>query len=391
MNIKQLCPNVYSVGAIDWDRRLFDELIPLPEGTTYNAYLVKGTDKTVLIDTVDPVKADVLIANLNSLGVKTIDFVVSHHGEQDHSGLAGKVVELYPGAKVMTNQKCKDMLKDLLHIPDDKFVVINDKDTLDLGGKTLEFIFTPWVHWPETFVTYLREDKVLFTCDFFGSHYAGDPLMPVEGHKVYESAKRYYAEIMMPFRTNIVKNIEKVCAYDVKTIAPSHGPVHYDPSFIINAYKEWTSDKVKNTVVLPYVSMHGSTECMVNHLITELLARGVAVKPFNIPRTDIGELAKELVDAATVIVGTPTVLTGPHPAALYATALFNALRPKTRYISIIGSYGWGGKAVETLAGLIPNIKAELIPPVYIKGNPGVEDFEALTALAQTIAEKHKLL
>jgi flavorubredoxin len=253
----------------------------------------------------------------------------------------------------------------------------------------LQFIFTPWVHWPETMVSYLKEDRIIFTCDFFGSHLAGSELFAVNEAEVYRSAKRYYAEIMMPFRTIIRANLEKIKGLDFNMIAPSHGPVYQRPAFIMDAYKEWTSDAVKNEVVIPYVSMHGSTAEMVNYFVKALMQRGITVKPFDLPKTDLGELASSLVDAATIVIGSPTVLAGPHPAAVYAAFLANALRPKTKFVSIIGSYGWGGKMVETLSGLLTNLKVEVIPPVMIKGYPKKEDLAALDALAEQIAKKHQ--
>ncbi len=173
---RQLKPNIYSVGAVDWDRRLFDELIPLPDGTSYNAYLVRGGERTALIDTVDPTMTEVLTKNLHQLEGKDVDYVIVNHAEQDHSGSLPKILDIYPPAKVVCTLKCKGILMDLLLIPGDKFITVEDGETLSLGEKTLEFIHAPWVHWPETMLTYLREDKVLFTCDFLGSHLATSDL-----------------------------------------------------------------------------------------------------------------------------------------------------------------------------------------------------------------------
>ena len=238
MAIRELKGDIYSVGAIDWDRRLFDELIPLPDGTSYNSYLIKGSEKTALIDTVDPTKGYELIGNLKKLDVKNIDYVISNHAEQDHSGSIPKILELYPDATVVTNPKCKDFLKDLLLIPEDKFIAVNDGDTLSLGNKTLEFILAPWVHWPETMFTYLKEDKILFTCDFLGSHLATSDLFVADEAKVYESAKRYYAEIMMPFRTSIKKHLERIKGIEVEIAATSHGPIYKRPEFILKKVRK---------------------------------------------------------------------------------------------------------------------------------------------------------
>lgn len=386
--MQKIKENVIFVGSQDWDRRLFDELIPLPDGTSYNSYLVKGSEKTALIDTVDPPKAEELTAKLVRLGISRIDYIVSHHAEQDHSGSLPDLLVLYPDAKVVTNPKCKQMLIDLLCIEEDRFITVEDGQTLSLGDKTLEFVYTPWVHWPETMGTYLQEDNIFFSCDFFGSHLATSSLFVEDERVVYEAAKRYYAEIMMPFRGQIKKNLERIKSLKIDIIAPSHGPVYDRPGLIIEAYKDWAGDKVKNEVIIAYVSMHESTRAMVEHFAEALIEKGVTVKEFNLTKTDIGKLAVSLVDAATIVIGSPTVLTGPHPAAAYAAFLVNALRPKTKCISIIGSYGWAGKMVEQLAGLIPNLKAEILEPVLIKGYPKEQDFVLLDELAEKIVEKH---
>lgn len=391
MAVREIKHGIYEVGSIDWDRRTFDELIPLPDGTSYNAYLIRGSDKVVLIDTVDPAKENELISNLKELKVDKIDYVISNHAEQDHSGTIPKILELYPHAMVVTNSKCKSMLVDLLNIPEDKFITIQDGDSISIGHRTLEFIIAPWVHWPETMFTYLKEDKILFTCDFLGSHLAVSELYAQDWSKVYTAAKRYYAEIMMPFRTNIKKHLEKINKLEVDIIAPSHGPLYDKPRLILDTYKEWVSDKVKNEVIILYTSMHGSTAKMVDHFVNKLIDNNIPVKPFNLSRTDIGELAMELVDASTIIVASPTVLVGPHPNVVNAVYLVNALRPKVRYISIIGSYGWGGRMVEQLKGMLSSLKVEFLEPVIVKGYPRKEDLRLLDELADEILKKNKLI
>jgi flavorubredoxin len=389
--MRKLLEDIYEVGAIDWDARLFDRLIPLPDGTSYNSYLIKGKEKTALIDTVDPSKTHVLLDNLIQCEIDKIDYIISHHAEQDHSGSLPDVLLMYPEAKVVTNPKCKQMLMDLLDIDQEKFITVEDGQELSLGNNTLQFIYTPWVHWPETMVTYIKEEKILFSCDFFGSHLAASDLFVKDEAIVYESAKRYFAEIMMPFRKQVNSNIEKLSKLKINIIAPSHGPVHKNPEFIVNAYKDWISDTVKNEVVIAYVSMHGSTAAMVSHFVNALIQRGIKVKQFDLSTVDVGKLATSIVDAATIIIGTPTVLMGAHPCAAYAAFLANALRPKTKFASIIGSFGWGGKTVEQLASMLPNLKAEILEPVIVKGHPKDSDFDLLDKLADNILTKHKEL
>lgn len=391
MAVQEIKPGVYSVGVRDWDRRLFDELVPLPDGTSYNSYVVQGSKKTALIDSVDPPKKEEWIANLKSLNLERLDYVIANHAEQDHSGSIPFILDLHPEAIVVTNEKCKGFLMDLLLIPEERFVTVSEGETLSLGDRTLEFLFTPWVHWPETMSTYLKEDKVLFSCDFFGSHLATSNLFVRNEAKVIEDAKRYYAEIMMPFRTAIKKNIEKVEARDVDYIAPSHGPVYDKPEIIIEAYKDWISDRLENAVLIAYVSMHGSTEIMAEYLTSALMERGLDVKLFNLPQTDLGQLAMALVDATTLVLGASTVLAGPHPAAVYAATLVNALKPRLKHAAIFGSYGWGGRTVEVIKANMNNLKAELLEPLLIKGHPVEEDFKKLDKLADDIAERHKAI
>jgi flavorubredoxin len=381
--------NVYSVGAVDWDRRLFDELIPLPDGTSYNAYLIVANGKTVLIDTVDPTMTDVLMRNLDELNIKSIDYVITNHAEQDHSGSLPAVLSRFPNAVVVCTPKCKPLLIELLLIPEHKIKTVADGETISVGGKTFEFIHAPWVHWPETMFTYLREDRILFTCDFFGSHYATSDLFVTNEAVVYEAAKRYYAEIMMPFRAVIPKHLERIKPLRIDIIATSHGPIYDKPQFIIDAYKDWVLGEPKNIVVLPYISMHGSTRAMVKYFVDALAEKGVTVKQFDLARTDIGKLAMALVDAATIVIGTPQVLFGAHPNVAYAVFLANVLHPKLKFASVIGSYGWGGKMLEQITAMLPNLRLELIPPVVIKGYPKEDDYRALDKLAEAIFNKHK--
>jgi flavorubredoxin len=387
MNKREIKKGVYHVGAQDWNRTLFDALIPLPDGTSYNAYLVLGSEKVALIDTVDPSKKGILFEYLKD--VNNIDYVISHHAEQDHSGSIPFVLEKYPSAKVVTNPKGKELLMSHLHIPEDRFITVNDGETLSLGNKTLKFIYAPWVHWPETFVSYLLEDKILFTCDLFGSHLATSELFVEDESLVFEAAKRYYAEIMMPFRSIIQKNLEKIKDLDIDIIAPSHGPVYKNPSFIIDAYKDWISDNPKNLVVVPYISMHDSTKIMVDYFVDRLIEKGIKVQLFDLSVADIGKIAMSLVDASTLVIGTPTVLAGPHPKVLYVTYLANILKPKARFATVIGSYGWGGRTLDIIKSNLNNLSVELIDPVLVKGLPKLEDLKLLDELAEKIYNKHK--
>ncbi|HOO62900.1 MAG TPA: FprA family A-type flavoprotein [Synergistaceae bacterium] len=387
MHLREIRKGIELIASVHWERRLFDSLIPLPDGTSYNAYLIRGSEKIALLDTTDPELRHELMDPLES--VERVDYVISHHAEQDHSGSIPEILRRYPEATLLCSSKAEDLLRSHLDIPEDRLRVVEDGEKLSLGDKTLQFVYTPWVHWPETMCTYIPEDRCLFSCDFFGSHLATTDAFVTDKAQVYEAAKRYYAEIMMPFRGIITKNLQKLESLDFDMIAPSHGPVYDDPSFILEAYEDWSSPTMKNEVVLPYISMHGSTGIMVKYLIDALAKQGVRVHAFDLAVTDIGKLAMALVDAATVIVGTPTVHMGSHPAAYYATYLANLLRPKLKYAAIVGSYGWSSKVIEQISGLIPNLKVDVLGTVLHKGVPTQETFAQLDELARAVAQAHE--
>lgn len=391
MPLKEIKNNIFYCGLNHRERKLFDELIPLPSGTTYNSYLIKASEKTVIVDTMYPPKSDEYLEKLEKAGIDKVDYIIANHGEQDHTGSLPKLVKKYPEAIILTNPKCKELIQEMLHVEEEKFQIVADGEEISLGDKTLQFIYAPWVHWPDTMFTYVKEDKLIFTCDFLGSHFPFENLFAEETPELLKSAKRYYAEIMMPFRSFCKKYVQKLKTMDIDMILTSHGPIYNNPNFILNAYEEWTADECKNEVIIPYVSMYESTKEMVDYMCEKLSEKGITVKPFNVVEEDLGELAMELVEACTVVFGSSMVLAGPHPAAVTAAYIAGILRPKVKFISIIGSYGWGGILADKIEGALTGIKAEKLTPVIIKGKPKAEDFEKLDVLINEIYEKHKSL
>ena len=389
MKFQEIKNNIYYCGLNDCDRRIFDELIPLEHGTSYNSYLVKGSEKTAIIDTMYPPKTTEYIKRLVENQIGKVDYIVANHGEQDHSGSIPALLEKYPNAMVLTNPKCAENFKSMLHVPAEKIRVIADGEEVSLGDKTLKFIFAPGVHWPDTMFTYIKEDNVICTCDFLGAHYTFSDVFAQESSELYKSAKRYYAEIMMPFRMMCKRYTKMIQDMNVDMILPSHGPVHKNPDYILDAYADWTSDEPKNLVVMPYVSMYNSTKEMIDYLAEKLEAKGVKTFKFDIVDDDLGDLAMELVDAATIAMGTSMVLAGPHPMAVNVAYLAAVLRPKAKFATLLGSYGWGGKLFDVIADLLAPLKLDLIEPLQVKGKPTEEDFKKLDIMAESIYEKHK--
>ena len=389
MKFQEIKNNIYYCGLNDCDRRIFDELIPLEHGTSYNSYLVKGSEKTAIIDTMYPPKTTEYIKRLVENQIGKVDYIVANHGEQDHSGSIPALLEKYPNAVVLTNPKCAENIKSMLHVPEEKIRVVTDGEEISLGDKTLKFIFAPGVHWPDTMFTYIKEDNVICTCDFLGAHYTFSDFFAVESNELYKSAKRYYAEIMMPFRMMCKRYTKMIQDMKVDMILPSHGPVHKNPDYILDAYADWTSDEPKNLVVMPYVSMYNSTKEMIDYLAGKLEEKGIKTFKFDIVDDDLGDLAMELVDAATIAMGTSMVLAGPHPMAVNVAYLAAVLRPKAKFATLLGSYGWGGKLFDVIADLLAPLKLDLVEPLQIKGKPTEDDFKKLDVMAESIYEKHK--
>ena len=391
MKFKEIKNNIFYCGLNDCDRTIFDELIPLEHGTSYNSYLVKGSEKTAIIDTMYPPKTEEYLQNLENNNITKVDYIIANHGEQDHSGSIPALLKKYPEAIVVTNAKCKENIKEMLLVPDAKIRVINDKEELSLGDKTLRFIIAPGVHWPDTMFTYIVEDNLICTCDFLGAHYTFEDIFADDSKELEHSAKRYYAEIMMPFRTMCKKYTKLVRELNPEMILPSHGPIYKNPSFILDLYEDWSADEGKNLVLLPYVSMYGSVEEMIDYLVKKLEANGIKTEKYDIVDGDLGDLAMSLVDATTIVLGSSMVLAGPHPMAVNIAYLANVLRPKAKVATFVGSYGWGGNLFGKLGELLSGLKLDVIEPLLVKGKPKEDDYKRLDEIAEAIYEKHKAL
>ena len=394
MGSKEIAPDVFWVGVKHHNRRLFDALIPLPYGTSYNAYLIVGSKKTALVDTVNPGFEKELLEKISErIDPAKIDYVIMNHAEPDHANAAKDVLAVAKNAKLVASAKGKEAAMMYFDIPVERITVVDESSKIELGGKTLKFVDAPWLHWPETIFTYLEEDKILFPCDFFGSHLAVGEFYADEygNENTLDMAKLYFAEIMMPFRKPGQTAVDKVKKLEPKMIAPSHGLIWREPKVILDEYTKWTSEKFQKKVMIAYVSMWGSTEKMVLALRDALVKRGVTVQVFDLPNTEIGHIAKELVDTPVVVVGAPTVLGGVHPVAAYATMLVKTLRAPTKYAAVLTSYGWSGGAVKALQGILEGTKIEVLGVVEVKGPPKKTEFDKVVELADKIDEKLKQL
>jgi len=388
-NVVEISESVYCVGVRDWNRRLFDALIPLPKGTTYNAYLIVGESKKALIDTVNPGFEKEWEEKISKVvNHADIDYVIMNHAEPDHAGAIPHIMSINSKAKLVTTSKGAKMAQTFYKVPEERIQVVHDQETIDLGGKTLRFIEAPMLHWPETMFTYLIENKILFPCDFFGSHVATG-LYDDEVEDLLVHAQRYWGEIMMPFRIMAQRALEKIKALEIEMIAPSHGPIHRNTERILMAYKKWANGETKRKAMIAYVSMWNSTEKMIQPIAETLASEGIEIVLYNLALADIGDVAKDLVDSRAIVLGAPTVLGGMHPLAVYATYLVKALRPPLKYGVVLSSYGWGGGAVKHVQEVLGPLKMEVVGAMEINGPPTKNDITKIIEIGKTLAKKIK--
>jgi flavorubredoxin len=388
-NVAEISKGVYWVGARDWNRKLFDALIPLPNGTTYNAYLVIGKDRKALIDTVNPGFEKELEEKIRRVvDPSEIDFVIMNHAEPDHAGSIPHVMSINSKAKLVTTAKGAKMAQTYFKVPENRIMAVHDQETIDLGDKTLQFIEAPMLHWPETMFTYFRENRILFPCDFFGSHVAKG-LYDDEVEDLLTYAQRYFGEIMMPFRVMGQKALEKIKGLEIEMIAPSHGPVHRNPERILEAYRKWVDGETKRKATVVYVTMWNNTEKMIQPIVDTLASEGIEVALYNLAIADVGDIAKDLVDSRAIVLGAPTVLGGAHPLAVYAAYLVKALRPPLKYGVVLSSYGWGGGAIKHVQEVLGQTKLDIVGALEINGPPTEENTKQIIAFGKNLAGKIK--
>jgi flavorubredoxin len=386
-NIPEISEGIYWVGVKDWNRRMFDALIPLPQGTSYNAYLVKGEEKTALIDTVNPGFEEELSGKVSQItSLADLDYLVMNHAEPDHSGTIPYIMRENKRLQLLTTGKGAKMAQVYYGVLEDRIKTVKDGDIVELGGKTLRFIDAPWLHWPETMFTYVPENKILFPCDFFGTHTAFG-LYDNEVQEIIPFAKRYFGEIMMPFRKMGGQALKKIDGLDLDIIAPSHGPIYKDPQRILEAYRRWTAGETGEKATVVYISMWNSTEAMIKTMVETLLSDGIEVSLYNLSASDIGDIAKDLVDSKAIVLGTPTVLGGMHPLGIYAAYLVKALRPPLKYGAVLGSYGWGGGAIRQALEILGPTKIEVVGTLEVKGPPSADDHQKIVQMGRQLSGK----
>ncbi len=375
MKASEIKPDVYWVGGIDWKLRDFHGY-KTQRGTTYNAYLIVD-DKVTLIDTVKHYMFDEMMGRISDVvDPSKIEVVVSNHVEMDHSGSLPKIMELVPDATVVTSKNGKRGLKAHYDADWDLYVV-DTGDDLEIGERRLRFVAAPMVHWPDSMVTYSPKDRILFSNDGFGQHIASDERFAEElGVDIaMEEAAKYYANIVMPYGSQVAKLLDALSDAEVDMLATGHGLMwrNHIPD-ILDAYTRWSANETSPKAVIVYDTMWGSTEQLAYAIREGLEAEGVPAFMGNLQATHISDIMTHVLEARGLVVGSPTLNARMLPSVAGAMTYMSGLHPRNRLALAFGSYGWGRQSVSNLEEACQGIGWEMpVESVAVQWCPGAQE------------------
>jgi flavorubredoxin len=393
----EIKPDVFYIGVNDRTTDLFEGLWPITkEGVSYNSYLVND-EKKAIIDLTKSIKGDEYFAKIDRVtDITKIDYVIVNHMEPDHSGLIRTLRRIAPDVTLVGSAKTKDMLEKFFSITDN-VLVVNDGDTLNLGKRTLKFFATPFLHWPETIMTYDMSDKILFSCDAFGSYGAIRGALFDDDCKsrdfYLKEALRYYVNILANFSPRVLSSIEKLKDLPTDIIAPSHGLIwRNNIPLIVDLYKKWAecaNGSKDPGVTLIYGSMYGNTEVVMNAVAEGIAAEGVPLDIFDVSRNHVSYILPSLWTKRGVMIGAPTyeVSLFPTMAEVLRMAALKRIRNKTA--AYFGSYGWSGGALKGVKRIVEPLKWEIVDSFEFIGSPTKEDIEGAKEFGQTFARLTK--
>ena len=383
------------VGVLDPDLRIFDVTLETELGTTYNSYVLKGTEKTVVFDTAKGVFKDEYLEKLAAVvDYDDIDVVVVHHVEPDHSGSLEYLLEKNPNIEVYGTPASIKFLADIINKPF-KGHAIRENETLSIGNKTLRFITATNLHWPDGMYTYIEEDKILVSCDSFGAHYSFAPLFAskVENQEDYDRAMwEYYYGIMHPFRSFVYTTMKKIEPLAIDLILTGHGPVvDTDPRAAINKYLEWSTPakNEKKTVIMPYVSAYGYTKSLAEAIKEGLETEGIAVEMFDMVETDVSEIFDKLIEADGILLGSPTIVRDALKPIWEVVSSMTSAQFSGKLASAFGSFGWSGEAVPHLTERLKQLKMKVVEGLTIKFKPDAEKLATARSFGENFGQTLK--
>ena len=384
----ELRPGIYWVGAIDWNIRDFHGY-STHKGTTYNAYLVIG-DRIALVDTVKaPFFAEMLERVNHIIAPERIDYLITNHVEMDHSGSLPLIREMLPRVEIFCSPRAEDELK--RHYGEGlPLKIVKTGDVLELGGKTLTFVEVPMVHWPDSMVTYVKEDKVLLPNDAFGQHIASTERFDDElGWEVIQpELTKYYANIVMPYGPQVLKALEALKGIEIEVIGPSHGLIwrKHIPQ-LVGTYEKWAKGETEKRSLIVYDTMWGSTEKMAKAIYRGLTEEGISTKMYRLSNSDKSDIVKELLEARGLLLGSPTLNNGIFPTVAEFSTYIKGLRPKGRMAAVFGSYGWGAGATKTLIADLQAAGMEVVEDLQVKFVPIGEELDKCEGLGRRVAQR----
>ena len=388
--VTEVKPGVFWIGSEDPDLRTFDDLFPTEQGTTYNSFLIKGSEKIAIVDTVKGERAEEFLAKVSSLvNPADVDYFIINHTEPDHSGSLAFMLQHCPKATVVCTQAAKTFLGNLIHTPFNCHVV-KDGETLDLGGKHFRFILAPFLHWPDTMFALLEEEGVLFTCDAFGAHYCGGGIFNDQLPDYTKDMQFYFDCIMRPFKDRALAAIDKIRGERIEVICPSHGPVlRSDPWKYVDYYANWCAPKEGGKkIVVFFLSPHGNTEKMAEAVAQGAGLPGVEVISKHINHLSADEIRDLMEEADALIFGTPTINRDIPKPMWDVLAYLSSVKLKTNIGAAFGSYGWSGEACKMVEERLKGLNFKLPAPfVRTPFTPRPEILEQCVALGRTVAEE----
>ncbi len=395
-NSVKITDKVYWIGANDRRTNLFENMWPLPYGISYNSYLIVD-DKIALVDTLEQGSSDDYLEKIEELIGKdrTIDYLIINHMEPDHSGAMKAIVERYPDIKLVGNLKTFKIIESYYGYQE-KWHQIEDGSQIDLGHHKLKFVMTPWVHWPETMMTYDETEKMLFSGDAFGSFGALDGGIfddEIEFEDYYEEEmRRYFSNIVGQYSNMVQKAFKKLDGVEIKYVCSTHGPVwRSDVNKVLSLYDKWSKYESEKGVVIIYGSMYGNTAKLADFIARKLAENGIKkIRVYDASKTHISYLINEIWRYQGVILGSCAYNSGMLPTLEHLTRTLEHMGVKNHLLGIFGSYSWNGGGVKSLHKFYEKIQWELVSdPVDTKGIPGNEEFERCATIAKAMAEKLK--
>ncbi|HEY8443834.1 MAG TPA: FprA family A-type flavoprotein [Clostridia bacterium] len=387
--MKEVTKDIYYVGVSNPTLRIFDIIMETKYGTTYNAYLIKDSN-SALVDAVHERFADNYIQNIEEiLPVSSIKYLICNHTEPDHTGSIAKLLRLNPDITIVATAAGIKNITQIVNAPF-KFISVKDGDELDLGNTKLKFIFSPNLHWPDTMFTYIQEKRIVFTCDFLGTHYAEMDIFDkdLKYPEKYKSViKDYYDAVMGPFKPWILKGLDRLSELEFDIVATSHGPILTEYiGYVMDLYRSWAQESVDSkSAVIAYVSAYGYTKKMAEAFEKELNALGIKTRSFDIIYSSMQDIVSAIERSKLILIGSPTINRDALKPVWDVLSNLSPLITKGKIAFAFGSYGWSGEACPNIESRLKSLGFAIGSPyLRVLFSPSQNDYETISHTAKML-------